>query len=117
MYAKGRHAPATLRNREPILAVLSRILPVKGLVLEIASGTGEHAAWFGENLPHLIIQPSDVDPEARASIDAHVERCSNVQRAIELDAARHPWPLTHADAIVCINMIHIAPWESCEGLM
>ncbi len=114
-----RTAPATARNREPILGVLRRVLPPSGLVLEIASGTGEHAAHFAAALAHLEWQPSDCDPEARASIDAHAAAAglANLRPAIALDAAAATWPIARADAILCINMLHIAPWEATLGLM
>ncbi|HEX6978370.1 MAG TPA: DUF938 domain-containing protein [Alphaproteobacteria bacterium] len=114
-----RMAAAVARNRDPILAVLRRVLPAHGLVLEVASGTGEHAVHFARALPDLTWQPSDPAPDARASIDAwraH-ESLPNLLPALDLDAVRHPWPLTHADVVVCINMIHIAPWSAAEGLM
>ena len=117
--ADGRlHAPATQRNRGPILDVLMRLLPSDGTVLEIASGTGEHAAWFAQHLRPLVWQPSDADPEMRASIDAHAraQGVRTIQPAIELDVRRTPWPVRRADAIVCINLIHIAPWAAAEGL-
>lgn len=115
-----RHAAAVARNREPILAVLRRRLPRSGLVLEIASGTGEHVIHFANALgPDLIFQPSDPDPAARDSIDAWVTAsgCHNIRRAIALDAASDVWPVSTADAILCINMIHIAPWHAAGGLM
>ncbi|AKV04498.1 SAM-dependent methyltransferase [Labilithrix luteola] len=114
-----RHAPATLRNREPILEVLSRVFATPGTILEIASGSGEHAAFFGERLPHLVWQPSDLDATALASIDAWVSLAgmSNVRPAIQLDATMSAWPVGPIDGIVCINMIHIAPIEACEGLL
>jgi cyclopropane fatty-acyl-phospholipid synthase-like methyltransferase len=113
-----RHAPATTRNREPILAVLARVLPAGGHVLEIASGSGEHATYFAARLPGLTWQPSDPDPDARSSIDAHrvAAGVENVQPALPLDVMREPWPIDGVDAIVCINMIHIAPWAACEAL-
>jgi SAM-dependent methyltransferase len=117
--ADGRlHAPATQRNRGPILEVLMRLLPSDGTVLEIASGTGEHAAWFAQHLRPLVWQPSDADPEMRASIDAHAraQGVRTIQPAIELDVRRAPWPVRHADAVVCINLIHIAPWAAAQGL-
>lgn len=113
-------APATARNRDPILAVLRRVLPSSGLVLEVASGTGEHAAYFAQGLPHLVWQPSDADPTALASIAAWraslpVETGSLPPLA--LDAAAPDWPIRHADAVVCINMTHISPWSATEGLI
>lgn len=114
-----RYAPATARNRDPILAVLRRILPASGLVLEIASGTGEHAAYFAVRLPGVIWQPTDPDPDARASIAAWASATGtqNLRPPLDLDAARHPWPVARADAVVCINMIHISPWSAADGLM
>lgn len=114
-----RHAPATLRNREPILAVLQRVLPEQGLLLEIASGTGEHAAFMASRLPEGIIwQPSDASEDALADIDGHAREagCSRVRAAVALDVSDDPWPLARADAIFCCNMIHIAPWSAAEAL-
>jgi hypothetical protein len=114
-----RYAPATARNREPILAVLSRVLPPTGLVLEISAGTGEHAVFFAAALPHLRWQPTDMDECAIDSIAAHRADAGlpNLLLPIVLDASSARWPVERADAIVCINMIHIAPWSACEGLM
>jgi hypothetical protein len=115
-----RHAPATARNRQPIWDVLQRSLPQGGLVLEVASGSGEHVTYFaGASDPGLIFQPSDLDPAARASIDAWAAALglSNVRPAIALDAASADWPIPRADAVLCINMIHIAPWAAAIGLM
>jgi len=114
-----RHAPAAQRNREPILDVLRRVLPPSGLVLEIASGSGEHAIHFARGLPGLRWQPSDPSPEARASIAAWIaaEDAGTVLPPIAVDAASTEWPIAHADAIACINMVHISPWEATEGLM
>ena len=114
-----QHAPATQRNREPILAVLREILPEQGLVLEVASGTGEHAIYFAGAFPGLVFQPSDPDPAALASIDAWASESAlpNLRPAIGLDATAPRWPVAEADAILCINMIHISPWASAEGLI
>jgi SAM-dependent methyltransferase len=114
-----RHAPATARNRQPILDVLRPRLPARGIVLEIASGSGEHVIHFAEALPDLVFQPSDPDAEARASIDDWVqtEGLGNVRAAMALDAARKSWPIERADAVLCCNMIHIAPWEAAAGLI
>ncbi len=111
-----RVAPAVARNREAILAVLRAHLPPTGTVLEIASGSGEHAAFFAEHLG-LTFQPSDPDPEARSSINAWCAGANNIRPAIALDAAATPWPMTAADAVLCINMVHIAPWAATLGLM
>ncbi len=113
-----RHAPATQRNREPILAVLKAVLPPRGLVLELASGTGEHAVHFARNLPGLVWQPSDPDAESRASIVAwRASGPGNLLAPIAIDAAADDWPINAADALVCINMLHISPWAASEGLM
>jgi len=113
------HAPATARNREPILAVLKRVLPPAGLVLEVSAGTGEHAAFFAGALPHLTWQPTDLDERSLLSIVAHREAAglTNLKLPLVLDATSPHWPVAEADAIVCINMIHIAPWTACVGLM
>ncbi len=115
--AKG-FAPAAERNREPILEVLGRVLPESGTVLEIASGTGQHAAFFCERLPHLRWQPSDVSPDALRSIEAWVTELArdNLLSPVELDVVQPSWPVEAANAVVCINMIHISPWETTEGL-
>lgn len=112
-------APAAERNREPIAALLRDELPSSGLVLEIASGTGEHAVWFARLFPGLIWQPSDGDPEALESIRAwrKHEGLANVREPLEIDAASSPWGIKGADAILCINMVHISPWEATLGLM
>lgn len=114
-----RQAPAAERNRGPILDVLRTCLPGKGLVLEVASGTGEHATHFAMALKSLDFQPSDPDPDQRASIDDWVRTLAlaNVRPALDLDAAAEIWPIERADAVICINMIHIAPWAAAVGLM
>jgi SAM-dependent methyltransferase len=114
-----RHAPATSRNRDAILAVFRDLFAGETRVLELASGTGEHAVWFSQNLPHVTWQPSDVDPEAVISIDAYREeaRLPNLRAPIQLDSMSEDWGAQNPDAIVCINMIHIAPWTACEGLL
>ena len=118
---KRRHAPATLRNRDAILAALQRHLPARGTVLEVASGTGEHAAHFAAALPDLAFQPSDPDPGARASIDAWAAgaRLPNLRAALALDVRAPDWERTAgaADAVLCVNMVHIAPWAATVGLM
>ncbi len=112
------HAPATARNRDPILAVLTTHLPARGRVLEVASGSGEHACHFARQLPGLIWQPSDPDPGARASIDgwAADSGLANLAPALALDVLAATWPPIKADAIVCINMIHIAPARATPAL-
>jgi SAM-dependent methyltransferase len=110
-----RHAPATERNRDPIAAVLAEELPAAGRVLEIASGTGEHVAAFAARFPALEWQPSDPDADALASIAAWSEGLANVLPPLEIDAATGHFP--DADAILCINMVHISPWEATLGLL
>ncbi|MBD3733432.1 MAG: DUF938 domain-containing protein [Sphingopyxis sp.] len=114
-----RHAPATERNREPIADILRTVLPERGTVLEIASGTGEHAIHFAQAFPQLDWQPSDPDPTAIASIRAWAEtsRLPNLRPPLTLDASADEWPIERADALLCINMIHISPWEATVGLM
>jgi hypothetical protein len=110
-------APAAARNRAPLLDVLRRVLPQTGTILEVASGTGEHAVHFAGHLPGLVFQPSDPDPQARASIDAWREGHANILPALALDARATTWPIARADAVLNVNMIHIAPWEACLGLL
>jgi SAM-dependent methyltransferase len=114
-----RFAPAAARNREPILDVLRAHLPASGTALEIASGSGEHAVAFAAAFPTLVWQPSDPDPANRASIAAWIAAAGtpNLLPPIDLDATAEIWPLATADAVVCINMIHIAPWAACLGLL
>lgn len=112
-----QHAPATDRNREPIREVLARELPQRGTVLEIASGSGEHAVAFARAFPAVTWQPSDPDERALASIAAWRAEAAlpNLAAPVRLDVTS-AWPIAHADAIVCINMVHIAPWEAALAL-
>ncbi|CAG9169544.1 DUF938 domain-containing protein [Cupriavidus respiraculi] len=114
-----RQAPATERNRDAILDVLRRVLPPTGLVLEIASGTGQHAVHFAAALPGLTWQPSDPDADSRDSIAAWTAHAGlgNVKAPLALDVTQTPWPVQQADAVVCINMIHIAPWAAAQALI
>jgi SAM-dependent methyltransferase len=114
-----RYAPATQRNREIIAEVLERILPSQGTVLEIASGTGEHLIHFAQSFPHLNWQPSDYDEAGLASIAAWSAEAGlpNILPQVRIDATSADWPLISADAILCINMVHISPWEATQGLM
>lgn len=114
-----RFAPSAQRNRDPILEVLRRVLPRQGTVLEVASGSGEHAVYFAEALPSLTWLPTDPGEAARASIEAWTAASGlrNVAPPRALDAAATEWPVDRADAVVCINMVHIAPWAACTGLM
>ena len=114
-----RSAPAALRNREPIAEVLREWLPPSGRVLEIASGTGEHIVYFAERFPALEWQPSDIHPDALASIDAWrvAAALSNVRPPLSIDAGSSEWPIDCADALLSINMVHISPWTSALGLI
>lgn len=111
-----RSAPAAARNRDPILQALRPHLPPSGTVLEIASGTGEHILHLAQALPGLTWQPTEPQADGRASIDAWARGLPNVLPALELDAAGSDWPVARADVVLCINMIHIAPWAAAEGL-
>jgi SAM-dependent methyltransferase len=113
------HAAATERNREPILAVLRRVLPPQASVLEIASGTGQHAVFFATAIPATRWQPSDVESECLASIAAWTTStgCTNVAPPVRLDVTSESWPVSTFDAIFSANLIHIAPWRACAGLM
>jgi SAM-dependent methyltransferase len=110
---------AAERNREPILGLLRNHLPLTGLVLEIGSGTGQHIVHFAKALPRLVWQPSDPDPELRESIRAWTEEedLPNIRRPLDLDVCRCPWPVTCADAVLSINMLHIAPWAATVALL
>lgn len=112
-------APSVERNRDPILAVLRPLLPGPARVLEVASGSGGHAAHFAAALPAATFQPSDPDPSARASIDAWAAHCglANIRPSVALDAAGDDWPDLAVDMVLCINMIHIAPWQATLGLL
>ena len=125
-----RYSPSVARNRDPILAVLRRHLLARGLVLEIASGSGEHIVHVAQNTgrqdtgdkggrPGLVFQPSDPDADARASIDSWVTALGvpNIRPALALDASSDTWPIDRADVVMCINMIHIAPWTAAIGLI
>ncbi|MEC7742689.1 MAG: DUF938 domain-containing protein [Pseudomonadota bacterium] len=113
-----RHAPATARNSQPLAEVLAEELPDRGLVLEVASGSGEHAVFLARQFPALEWQPSDVDLEALASVDAWAAEAAvaNLRPAIALDAAQANWPIAAADAVLCVNMVHISPWSAAVGL-
>ncbi len=121
--ADKRHAPATARNRAPIAAALSDCLPATGRVLELASGTGEHAAYFARRFPAIVWQPSDPDAELCRSIAAHRDEagCANLLAPLALNVTAAEWPAAAVEpspeAMFCANMIHIAPWAACEGLI
>lgn len=115
-----RVAPAAERNKAPIAAILREVLPARGLVLEIASGSGQHAVYFARSFPALVWQPSDVDRAALDSIEEYRQEAglANLRAPMCVDASgERGWPLTAADAIVCINMVHIAPWAACLGVL
>jgi len=116
--AVRRRAPAAERNRDAILSVLARVLPRSGVVLEIASGTGQHAVHCAAALPDIVWQPSDPDADARDSIAAWRAHAglANLNAPLALDVLNDDWDIGHVAAIVCINMIHIAPWEAAESL-
>jgi Protein of unknown function (DUF938) len=118
-WGQRRSAPAVLRNRDAIASVLREWLPEAGLVLEIASGTGEHAIAFAQGFSRLEWQPSDVHPDALASIRAWREQAAlpNLRAPLTLDASSADWPIDQADAVLSINMVHISPWESAVGLL
>ncbi len=114
-----QYRPHVARNRDAILDVLRRVLPAKGFVLEIASGSGEHAVYFAVSLPALTWQPTDPNSEALASTAAHGIDAGlpNLLPPLQLDVTAAQWPVARADAVICCNMIHIAPWAACEGLL
>lgn len=114
-----RSAPHVARNAEPIADVLRAVLPERGLVLEVASGSGEHALHFAREFPKLLWQPSDPEPAALRSIEAWRADAGlfNLLPALSLDARAAEWPVAQADAILCINMVHISPWSATVGLM
>jgi SAM-dependent methyltransferase len=119
MNQSARTAPAAARNRGPILQVLRDCLPPSALVLEIGSGTGEHAVWFSSALHTLTWQPTDQDPEALKSIAAWRERAglANLLPPLPLDASAETWPIAQADVVIAINIVHIAPWTTVQGLI
>jgi len=110
--------PAAERNKAPILAVLQRVLPPRGNALEIASGSGQHVAFFAAAMPGWTWQPSDLGPASFDSVIAWSAGLANVLPPIALDVTDDDWPVTgDFDVIYCANMLHIAPWEACSGLM
>jgi hypothetical protein len=113
-----RSAPHVARNAAPIAAVLRGLLPARGLVLEIASGSGEHGLHFARLFPDLVFQPSDPDPAALRSIEAWRDEAglANLLPPVALDASEPAWPIAAADAILCINLVHISPWAATAGL-
>jgi Protein of unknown function (DUF938) len=114
-----QYAPATLRNRDFILDVLCGVLPKTGVILEIASGSGEHIVHFARDFPAVVFQPSDPEAEARLSVAARVNAAgvTNVRAPVALDASHSVWPIASAGGIICINMVHISPWKATLGLI
>jgi SAM-dependent methyltransferase len=112
-------APAAERNKEPILAVLKRVLPPTGFAVEIASGTGQHVAHFAAALPGWTWQPTELDAQMHESIAGWLAETglANVLPPLTLDVCDPRWPVDRADAVLCINMIHISPWQATEGLL
>ncbi len=114
-------AAAAARNREPIAGVLDDVLPAQGIVLEIASGTGEHCGYFAQRFPTLRFQPSDPDPDSRASIEAWRDHLAlpNLDFPLDLDVRDPDWSacVPDVDAVICINMVHISPWPATLGLL
>jgi len=120
------YSPSAERNKQPILDVLLQLLPEQGQALEIASGTGQHVEWFARHMPQWAWQPTEVHPGALYNIEARVAQAAleNVQEAVQLDVCSDPWFITEPtlasrrfDLLVCINMLHIAPWAACAALM
>ncbi len=119
--AQPDHSPSAERNKQPILEVLQSFLPAQGTALEIASGTGQHVVWFAQNMPLWTWQPTEVHSGALYNIEVRATEAdlANVNVALPLDVCRQPWQLedTLFDLVLCINMLHIAPWDACGALM
>lgn len=111
-------SPSAQRNKAPIAEVLAQVVPARGIVLEIASGTGQHAVHFARAMPTRTWQPSEHDPDCLRSIAAWraSEKLANLRAPLHLDVNAWPWPIESAAALVCINLIHIAPWSVAEAL-
>ena len=122
--AEPDYSPSADRNKQPILEVLQHMLPASGSALEIASGTGQHVVWFAQHLPGWTWQPTEVHRGALYNIEVRVAQAAldNVQEAVQLDVCKAPWfgdalPSPRFDLLLCINMLHIAPWDACAALM
>ena len=113
------YSPAAERNKAALLGVLARVLPARGLALEIAAGSGQHAVHFAAGLPGWTWQPTDADAAALASIAVHCAGMANVRPPLRLDVSAPDWPGTPGtvDAVVCVNLLHISPWATCAALM
>lgn len=114
----NQNAPAAERNRGPIADALAAHLPARGVVLEVASGTGQHLVFFAGKFAQLTWQATDVDLEKLAGISARIDEAGqpNLLAPLQLDVASTVWPVSSADALVCINLLHISPWGCCGGL-
>ena len=112
-------SPSAERNKEPVAAVLRQVLPAEGLVLEVSSGTGQHVVHFAAQMPRLTWQPSEYDGESFLSIGHWLEseQLPNIRPPLRLDVHDQPWPVSSAAAVVCMNMIHIAPWSAAQALI
>ncbi len=112
-------SPSCERNRGPILEVLERVLPETGVMLEIGAGSGQHAAELAPRFPALAWQPTEADTSLHASIAAWAEACgaTNIRPPLRLDVTADDWPVKEAASLLSANMLHIAPWECCLGLM
>ncbi|HCH62545.1 MAG TPA: SAM-dependent methyltransferase [Deltaproteobacteria bacterium] len=114
-----REHPAAARNQAPILAVLRWVFPTEGLVLEVASGTGQHSAFFTDHLPGLTWQTSEYDPDTFGSIEgwrqaSHPDR---IRPPVRIDTTAAVWPVARADAMLCVNMLQVSPWAAALGLL
>jgi SAM-dependent methyltransferase len=112
-------SPSAERNKEPVAAILRQVLPAQGLVLEVSSGTGQHVVYFAAQMPQLDWQPTEYDEESFVSIGHWLasESPPNVRPPLRLDVHDEPWPVSAAAAVVCMNMIHIAPWSAAKALV
>jgi SAM-dependent methyltransferase len=114
-----REHPSASRNQVPLLTVLQRVFPTEGLVLEIASGTGQHAAFFTGQLPGLRWQPSDFDPDTFDSIEAwrQASHPDRIASPVRIDVTQPTWPIPTADAMLCVNMLQVSPWTAALGVL
>jgi Protein of unknown function (DUF938) len=112
-------SPSAEHNKGPIADALQRVLPGSGCILEVSSGMGQHVVHFASIMPHLVWQPTECDPECLRSIAAWsaIESLGNVKRPLALDVHDEVWPVSQADAAICINMIHIAPSSATGALL
>ena len=115
----GLVSPSAERNKGPLADVLKRVLPDEGVVLEVSSGTGQHVVHFAREMPYLNWQPTERDEDSLRSIASWraAEALPNVLDPVRLDVVDQPWPISSAAAVICLNMIHIAPWVAAEALI